>query len=166
MIQSPNIAQSSETPIMTVWPTIGATTAGNVVGRLSGLRLGYGFFTLGKIFALATIPITLAVFCWQLLPLVCRRYALTSRRIVIQKGLSATDGPSVGLDEFDEIAVLVLPGQEWLKTGEVIFQRGGAEVLRLSGVSRPEIFRQLCLKAKNSLLSVQQVRQQQDSVAV
>ena len=165
-IQSSKTADSVETPIMTVWPTIGATAAGNLVGRLSGLRLGYGFFTLGKLFALATIPIALIVFCWQLLPLVCRRYALTNRRVLIQKGLSASDGPFVALDEFDEIAVVVLPGQEWLRAGEVIFQRGGTEVLRLSGVSRPEIFRQTCLKVKRSLLSVQQVRQQQENAAV
>ena len=165
-IQSPNISESAESPIMTVWPTIGATAAGNLVGRLSGLRLGYGFFTLGKVLALATIPITLAVFCWQLLPWVCRRYALTNRRVVIQKGLSVSDGPSVGLDEFDDIAILVLPGQEWLRAGEVVFRRGETEVLRLSGVSRPEIFRQVCLKAKRALLSVQQVRQPQDTAAV
>ena len=59
---------ASETTVMTIWPTIGATAPGRWVGRLSGLRLGWGFFTLGKLLALATIPLSLAVFCWQLLP--------------------------------------------------------------------------------------------------
>jgi hypothetical protein len=139
---------------MTVWPTIGATRSGRLVGRLCGIGLGYGFFTLGKLMALATIPISLPLFCWQLMPWVCRRYALTNRRIIIQKGLSAVDGQSVELDAFDTIRVQVLPGQQWLNAGEVVFEHGGKEVLRFSGISRPEVFRQVCLKATAALLSV------------
>jgi len=89
--------QRNESPVMTVWPTIAATAAGRWVGRLCALRLGYGFFTLGKLMAPATIPLSLAVFGWQLMPWVCRRYALTSRRILIQKGLSAAEGPWLDL---------------------------------------------------------------------
>jgi hypothetical protein len=33
--------------------------------------------------------------------------------------------------------VELLPGQEWLRAGELIFRRHGNEVFRLSGVSRP-----------------------------
>jgi hypothetical protein len=135
---------------MTVWPTIGATAWGRLVGRLSGLPWGYGFFTLGKIFALATIPLSLAVFCWQLMPFVCRRYTLTNRRLVVRKGLSAVEGPSIRLDQFDEIDVLILPGQEWLHTGHLCFRRQGAEVFRLAAVPRPEVLRQVCLKAKKA----------------
>jgi hypothetical protein len=141
----------AESPILTVWPTIGAMAWGRIVGRLSGIRPGYCFFILGKLLALATIPVSLAVFCWQLMPWVCRRYAVTSRRVIIRKGLSGIDGPSIGLNEFDAIDILVLPGQAWLQSGDVIFTRGGSEVLRLSGVSRPEIFRQTCLKVKTAM---------------
>ena len=74
---------------MTIWPTIGAIAPGRWVGQLSGLRLGWGFFTLGKLFALATIPVSLVVFCWQLLPGVCRRYVLTNLR-------AAEAGPEAG----------------------------------------------------------------------
>ena len=126
---------------------------GRIVGRLCGLRVGYGFFTLGKLFALATIPVSLAVFCWQLMPVVCRRYAVTSRRIAILKGLSAVEGPSLALNEFDAIDVVVLPGQDWLRAGEVVFRRSGADVFRLTGVSRPEIFRRACLKARTAVIA-------------
>jgi hypothetical protein len=153
--------EGPEATIMTVWPTIGATSAGRLVGRLSGLRLGWGFFTLGKLMALATIPLSLAVFCWQLLPGVCRRYKLTSRRIVLQKGLAPQDAAGIGLDEFDAVEVLLLPGQDWLHCGELIFRRGESEVFRLCGVSRPEIFRQLCLKARTALLSFRKVLREQ-----
>ena len=155
-------AESSEVTCMVVWPTIGATRAGRLVGQLAGIQLGLGrFFTVGKLMAVATIPISLAVFAWQLMPLVCRRYRLTDRRVVVQKGLSAVDERSIGLDEFDAIEVLVLPGQGWLRAGEMIFRLGGQEVFRLAGVSRPEAFRQVCLKARTALLTVREVLQLQ-----
>ena len=152
--------------IMTVWPGIASMALGRWVGRLAGNRLGYGFFNLGKLLALATIPVSLAVYLWRLMPGACRRYTLTSRRLIVQLGLTAKDGPSIGLDEFDAIQVALLPGQDWLHAGDLLFQCGGKEVFRLGGVSRPEAFRQVCLKARNALISGRQVRQQQAAVAV
>ncbi len=149
--------ETPETTIMTVWPTIGATAPGRWVGRLCEVKLGLGFFTLGKLLALATIPLSLTVFIWQLLPVVCRRYRLSNRRIMIQKGLKAIEGPAIALDEFDAIDVLLRPGQDWLHAGDLVFRRQGREVFRLSGVSRPEVFRQVCLKAQNALLSFRAV---------
>ena len=146
---------------MTVWPTIGATAAGRWVGRLCGVKLGRGFFTLGKLLALATIPLSLAVFIWQLLPAVCRRYRLTDRRLTIQNGYKAIERRAIGLDEFDAIDLTILPGQDWLHAGELVFRRGGSEVFRLSGVSRPEVFRQVCLKAQTALVSFRGVLAEQ-----
>ncbi len=147
--------------IMTVWPGIGSMTLGRWVGRLAGNRMGYGFFTLGKLLALATIPVSLTVYLWRLMPGACRRYTLTSRRLIIQHGLTAQDGPSIGLDEFDSIEVAVLPGQDFLHAGDLVLRREGTEVFRLSGVSRPEAFRHVCLKARNALVRGRQVCQQQ-----
>jgi hypothetical protein len=150
---------------MTVWPGIASMAVGRWVGRMAGNRTGYGFFTLGKLLALVTIPVSLIAYLWRLMPGACRRYALTGRRLMIQHGLTAQDGPSLGLDEFETIEVAVLPGQEWLHAGELIFKRDGKELFRLSGVSRPEAFRQVCLKARTALVSGRQVCQQQAAVA-
>ena len=152
---SPSVAPTdpAETAVMTVWPTIGATALGRGVGRLCGVKLGIGFFTLGKLLALATIPLSLTVFVWQLLPFVCRRYSLTDRRILVRLGYKAVEHRVIGLDEFDSIDVVILPGQDWLHAGELVFRRGAIEVFRLSGVSRPEVFRQVCRKAQTALLS-------------
>ncbi len=157
----PIMPEVTEKKIMTVWPGIGSMALGRWVGRLAGNRLGYGFFTLGKLLALATIPISLAVYLWRLMPAACRRYTLTNRRLIIQRGLTAKDGPSIGLNEFDAIEISVLPGQDWLHAGDLIFQRDGKGVFRLRGVSRPEGFRQACLKARNALICGRQVCQQQ-----
>ena len=40
----------------------------------------------------------------------------------------------------------------------VLFRRGAIETLRLPGVSRPEPFRQTCLKVRQSYVSVAAVR--------
>jgi hypothetical protein len=156
----------TEVTCKVVWPTIGATRAGRVVGQLAAVRIGWGeFFTLGKLLALATIPISLAVFAWQLMPCVCRRYALSNRRIIIRRGLMPVDERWIGLDEFDSVEVEVLPGQQWLHAGELVFKRGGTEVLRLPGVPRPDVFCQVCRTAQTALLSVRNViRQQMASV--
>jgi hypothetical protein len=156
----------AEVTCKVVWPTIGATRAGRLVGRLADVRIGLGkFFTLGKLLALATIPISLAVFAWQLMPYVCRRYAVTNRRIIIRKGLMPVDERWIDLDQFEAIDLEVLPGQQWLHAGNLIFRRGGQEVLRLAGVSRPEVFRRVCQTAQDALVSVRNVVQQQAAAA-
>lgn len=149
-----NPAETGETTVMVVWPTIGATSLGRLVGRLSGIDVGAGFFTVGKLLALATIPISFCVFCWQLLPYVARRYRITDRRIKIEKGLLAVDGDSVEMDGFDDVRIEQLPGQAWLRSGDLVFCRDGREVLRLAGVSRPEVFRRVCLETQMSLATV------------
>ena len=65
------------------------------------------------------------------------------------------------LDGFDAIDIELLPGQDWLHAGELVFRRDGSEVFRLSGVSRPEVFRQVCLKARRALLGFRDVATQQ-----
>lgn len=155
-------SELSEVTCRVVWPTIGATRAGRFVGQAGAVRLGYGeFFTLGKLLALATIPITLAVYAWQLMPYVCRRYALSNRRIIIRRGLLPVDEHWIELDEFDTVEVEELPGQQWLHAGEIVFKREGNEVLRLSGVSRPEVFRHVCQSAHDALISVRNVVEEQ-----
>ena len=155
-------SELAEVTCKVVWPTIGATRAGRLVGRLAAVRVGLGqFFTLGKLLAAACIPLSVAVFGWQLMPCVCRRYALTNRRIIIRKGLMGIDGRWINYDDFDSIAIEVLPGQDWLHAGDVVFRRGELEVLRLAGVSRPEVFRQVCLTGQTALLSVRTIVQRQ-----
>ena len=160
-IQSSPTNPETEIPVMTVWPGIGSMAIGRWVGRQAGNRLGYGFFTLGKLLTLATIPFSLVAYLWRLMPGACRRYSLTNQRLVIQHGLTAKDGPSISLGEFETIEIAVLPGQDWLHAGDLIFKFNGKEVFHLSGVSRPAAFRQVCLKARNAMIRGRQVCQQQ-----
>lgn len=147
-----------ESTISTVWPTIGAVGAGRWVGRLAGLAPSWDSLRLfGKLMAAATIPVSLVVFFGQLMPYLARRYRLTNYRIAIDKGLKPSQEKAVALSDFDAIDVEVLPGQDWLHSGDLVFRRAGQEVFRLSGVGRPGIFREACLKARTALVATQQV---------
>jgi hypothetical protein len=155
-----------EVTIMTVWPTIAATRAGQLIGRACLWQAGVGsFFTMGKLMALLCIPLALALFAWGLMPGVCRRYRLTNRRVIVAKGLRAVEERSISLADFDAIDVVVLPGQEWYPAGELVFRKGSIETFRLSGVPRPETFRRTCLKARNSYAAIQKVVSRQPAGA-
>jgi len=118
--------------------------------------------TMGKLVAFISIPAVLPLIFGpliaQLLPgflrdLVeaavgpCFRYRLTNRRVVVERPLQRKEERSVSLDRFDEIQIVVLPGQEWYPAGDLVFKKGGVETFRLEGVRWPEAFRRSCLRA-------------------
>ena len=132
------------------------------MGRLAAIRFGWGeFFTLGKLLALATLPLSLLVYFWQLTPYGCRREMPTNRRIIVRKGLMAVDQRRISFDDFDTIDIEIPPGQEWLHAGDLVLRRGGVELLRLAGVPRPEAVRQACRNMRSALVSVRGVVERQ-----
>jgi hypothetical protein len=151
-------SQVSETMAMTVWPSISAYPSGQFLGSLYSI----GFpnlnrvMRLGNLIALLSIPHALFLYFWRVLPFVGMRYVLTNRRVIVQRGLMPRDERSVKLDNFDNIRVVVQPGQAWFKAGDLIFANGNREVFRLPGVSRPEAFKMACLKAHLAYVGVQQ----------
>lgn len=149
-------AETREATIMTVWPTISALPMGRSIGKLIENRSGFGkFFTFGKLFAVLSIPVALALFVYMVLPFVAKRYRLTNRRVVVERGIRARPESWVSLDDFDQIDVEVLPGQEWYHAGDLIFRKGTTVTLRLPGVSRPETFRQTVEKARRARVGVE-----------
>jgi hypothetical protein len=150
--------EKREVTVMTVFPTLAAYATGRLIGRLCRIRVGFGFFTLGKLFALLLIPIAIGLYAFSLLPGVITRYRLTNRRVVVQKGLRPADQRWVDFDRFDSIEVEVLPGQAWYPAGDLIFRKGNVETFRLSGVSRPETFRHTCLAARRGYLGASQAQ--------
>ena len=111
------------------------------------VRFAHGFlidirlFGLGKFFQ-SVLPAALVI----------RRYTLTNRRVVVQRGLRAIDESWVELDRFDTVEVEVEAGQEWYNAGNLVFRRGPIETFRLDGVPRPETFRHTCIKARMGYL--------------
>jgi hypothetical protein len=164
-----------EVTIMTVWPSMAQWPLGRMIGRICRTRPVW----LGRVLALATIPLALVLFFVRILPppvpgYFNRRFRLTNRRLIeVQDRLSARALRPAGvpvfpwprftynhavrdveLDRFDAIDVVVLPGQEWYPAGDLVFRLGSTETFRIRGVQRPETFRQTCLKAHQAFVLV------------
>lgn len=137
-------------------------------------KIGISFFgipvTLGRIMALLSIPFILPPYALTLMPWACRRYRLTNKRVVVERGMRGSvlkvlafiqekEERTVSLDRFDAIDIVVLPGQEWYHAGDLVFRLGPVETFRLQGVPRPETFRHTCLKAHQSHVGVQKAQQ-------
>jgi len=136
----------SEATVMIVYPSLGSTGMGCLLGRLFALSAGFGVVTLGNLLALASIPVGIPLFFLLINPFTGRRYRLTNRRVIIERGIQGVPEQWVELERFDSIEVIVQPGQEWYPAGDLIFRKGQIETFRLLGVKRPETFRQTILK--------------------
>ena len=145
---------TAEATVMTVWPSVASTTLGRSLGRLYRIREGFGPISIGRLALLASIPIGLMLYLSMRLPWAIMRYRLTNRRVMIERGINPKVEQYVDLDRFDAIDLVVSAGQEWYAAGDLVFRRGPIETLRLSGVSRPESFRQTCLKVRQSYVAV------------
>jgi hypothetical protein len=168
--------QLSEATIMTVWPSLAATSIGRSLGKLYGIKAGKAPFTLGHLIALASAPLAVLLYFWKFLvtvsvgalqllpkvggafksPTIVRRYVLTNRRVVVRTGLRPVDERWVELDRFDTIDIVVRSGQEWYRAGDLVFKQGPIETFRLDGVVRPETFRHTCLSAARGYIGVRQ----------
>lgn len=150
-VSPPSVA---ETTVMTVYPSVASLGFGKVLGRLYRIRGGVGPVSIGRLAQLATIPIGLTLYLSMRIPWAIRRYRLTNRRVIVERGVVPRVSQFVDFDNFDSIDVVVEPGQEWYEAGDLVFRKGQVETFRLGGVSRPAAFRQTILDTQRSFRAV------------
>ena len=81
-------AESEETTVMEVWPSVARYGVGRALGRLFAIDAGIYVFKVGNLIALAAIPVGLALYFFRLLPSVCGSkvhgsfYKLTNRNVL------------------------------------------------------------------------------------
>ena len=144
---------------MTVWPSVAKYGLGRTLGTLFDIRWPDVYlFRLGRLIALASIPVALVLFFMRIAPFIGTRYRLTNRRIIVERGLSGVEDKAVDLDRFDTILIDVQPGQSWYEAGDLVFKLGNVETFRLEGVSRPAAFRETCLKSHMAHAGVKRSR--------
>jgi len=154
-------AETEEVTVMTVWPSNAGHWLGAWLGKQYSIEWGWGVLTIGNLVALLSIPVALVVYFRRLGPMVATRYRLTNRRVIIERGMSAQEEKSVALDRFDTIEIDVKPGYAWYDAGDLVFMRHDensrtdVESFRLVGVSRPNAFRETCLKSHMAFTGVQ-----------
>jgi hypothetical protein len=153
-------AQTREVTVMTVWPSNASFGLGRLLGQAYAITWpDIYIFRLGNLLALLSIPLALVLFFMRIAPGIGTRYRLTNRRIIVERGLTGTLDKAVDLDRFDAIDVEIQPGQAWYDAGDLVFKLGNVETFRLEGVSRPEAFRQTCLKAHMADKGVKEARE-------
>ena len=157
---------------MTVWPSIAVYPDGRWLGRMYSRKAGFWVITVGNLIALASIPHALFRYFFRLAT--GKQYKLTNRRL-IELGSKFQFGggfpfarikldqevKSIDLDRFETVELVRRPGQEWFDAGDLIFKQGNVETFRLEGVSRPEAFRQTCIKSRMAYVGVKQALQRE-----
>lgn len=147
----------AEATVMTVWPSNALYGLGRLLGRLYSISWGSYIFRLGNLLALLTMPLGALLYLIKIAPGVGTRYRLTNRRVVVERGILGAYERSVDLDRFNQIDVAQRPGQAWYDAGDLIFRLDNTETFRLQSVSRPEAFRQTCLKSQRAYAGIKAV---------
>jgi hypothetical protein len=147
------VSAGAEQTIEIVYPSIAAVGPGRLIGRIcdlipakvNGIKLSY--------LLLAPLMAPFGALGYLSLKVTGDIYELTNRSLQIRRALTGRPVRKVSLSEIDNVAVAVLPGQEFYKAGDlVVLNAKGDAILTLAGVPRPERFREGILEAREARL--------------
>ncbi|HZY87247.1 MAG TPA: PH domain-containing protein [Gemmataceae bacterium] len=131
--------QLGEAQVREAWPT--------VLEAQSGLaRLAH---TLIKTIVLAPLGwlLLLPLFGKRLLPFLSKRYTLTNRRLMVQRGLKPSPAQEVALSDIDEVRLVEDSFDRFYLSGTLEIISKGQVVMTLTGVPEPEGFRHAVVNA-------------------
>lgn len=133
--------QLGEALIRECWPSVIAYAHG--LARLA--------LTLMKTIILAPLGwlILGLLFGRKLSPFICRRYTLTNRRLMVQKGLRPKPDPKqqLLLADIDDVRIVPETVDGFYRAGDLEVISKGQPALRLRGVPEPDSFRHAILNA-------------------
>lgn len=125
--------QQGEAIIRVAWPSVTAYPPVAGLGRL--LICSYVAAPLGWF-------LMLPFYFKKILPFMATRYALTNRRLMIQRGLKPVAVKEVPLAEIDDVRVVKDANSEFFRSATIEIQSKGQVRLTLPGVPDPESFRE------------------------
>ncbi|MEW4453148.1 PH domain-containing protein [Bremerella sp. JC817] len=155
------LSSENESTALIVWPSVSATSWGQFLGRLYDIKTGIPVFNVGNLMVLASIPVAIPLYLWNVLPVVGTRYRITNRHINVERGVSGVVERQIALDEFDRMEIDEQPGQAWFRSADLIFYLKDEEVFRLAGVPYPKVFRASCQKAMMTYRGFKEIRERQ-----
>ncbi|MFO0877016.1 MAG: PH domain-containing protein [Gemmataceae bacterium] len=131
--------QVSEACIREAWPTV--LGVNHLVASLASQLI--------KTVVLAPVGflLLLPLFALKFAPFLSRRYTLTNRRVMIQRGWRPSPGQSVALAEIEEVHLDPASIDAFFHSGNLEIISDSKIVLRLTGVPEPEGFRRAVLNA-------------------
>ena len=145
------VSSNSETEIRSRYPSIAATGLGRLIGMLCesiptkvwGVKVSY------LIFALPLAPLGSLLYILQKLTGV--KYTLTNRSVRVWSVIGVAQKRSVALSDIGEVELSVQPGQEFYHAGDLtLVGEKGDVLLTISGIARPDIFRENILRARDA----------------
>src|SRR5262245_14611578 len=143
------VSAGREAIIEDVFPSISASGLGRFLGQLmdsipvsiNGIRFSHVLF--------APLVAPLALIGYLQFKVTGQAYLLTNRSVKVVSALGRNLVQTVGLSEIDNIEIRVLPGQPFYQAGDLLLLNASGDVLMtLSGIPRPERFRQVILDAR------------------
>ena len=150
------VSASIESEVMTVYPSIGSTFPGQLLGRLYDcLAIPVLSTNLSRLlFPLPTAPLGATIY--MLLKIAGSRYRLTNRSVQIWSSLGERRHGSADLNAIADVKLVQQPGQKFFKCADIVLlDASGKKLLTLGGVPRAEVFRQTILKARDARVQVQ-----------
>jgi hypothetical protein len=131
--------QLGEAMIREAWPTVLEANAG-----LSQLA-----YKLTRTVILAPLGwlLLLPLFAKRLMPIVSKRYTLTNRRLMIQKGLKPQPIQEIPLSDIDDVRLDPASYHSFYVAGNLEVLSQGKVVMTLVGVPEPEGFRHAIINA-------------------
>ncbi|MFM7866011.1 MAG: PH domain-containing protein [Planctomycetaceae bacterium] len=154
------VSSTTEARIMTEFPSVAASSAGRLIGRLMcsiPVRI-FGIPVSYLLFGPLVAPLGALLFFARLLG---SRYILTNRSMQIWSSLGSQRTSSVDLSEVESVVIDELPGQNFYRAADIrLKSAGGQTLLRLSGVADAAAFCNVVQRA------VQARRMVQSSLAV
>jgi hypothetical protein len=146
------VSASLEAEIMTIYPSVASMGLARALGglyeilplKIFGVKLSY------MLFVLPTAP--LALLMYSMLKVVGHRFTLTNRSMQKWKSLGSHKVSQVALTDITSIEVRQLAGQKFYKAGDLVLIGGKSndELMTISGVPYPHIFKQTILEARDA----------------
>ena len=125
--------------IREVWPSVLSVSAG--VGGLSAKLMRSGFLApLGWM-------LNSVLFGRKFAPVVCRRYTLTNRRLMVRRGWKPEAVQEIALADIDDVRLIADSYDTFYRSGDLQVLTGGKEIMKLISVPEPESFRQAIVNA-------------------
>jgi hypothetical protein len=131
--------QLAEAMIREVWPSVRSISA-SLAGLSAALMRSLFLAPLGW-------GLNLLLFGRKFAPMLCQRYTLTNRRLMIQRGWKPTPAQEVALKDIDDVRLVPDSYDAFYRAGDLQVLSGGKEVLKLVSVPEPESFRQAIVNA-------------------
>jgi hypothetical protein len=130
--------QVDEALIRQTWPSVAAS---------SGIaRLGQALTRTIVLAPLGWVIMAVPYFV-KVLPGMARRYTLTNRRVMIQRGIKPSPTAEVALADIDEVRIMTGSYSEFFRAATLEIISKDRVALTLPGVPEPESFRQSVLNA-------------------